>query len=382
MSAFTSFSTVQNVIDAVSQDLRLQLASTVNTAGQPILIDYSNRINKEILRFSRWPFIKSELQYFLTVEGQTDYWIGPKGAGPAGMVDTGLNLIDVDIIQKNSVRDISNQRTLFGVEMNPIGNQFNYKDGQPRQGRPSNFWQDQNDPNIFHLYPGPDNTSTFQPVPTSPILTTVPGGSLLQRSYFVRTTFVDSLGLESTGSLTRSVVNIPAGQLLQVATPILPINQTSSGAIYSSYNVYIGLNEGSETLQPSGPIQLGTNFIEPLTGAVFTGVQVPQANKITTLGAYVIQFRYFKARLNLNDVNQEIQIPDDYFDIFVNGVSALGWKLLSRQDDAQACMSLFKSGLTQMVWDKNLFPSTDFIRPDPATYVNQQNFGILPSTNN
>jgi len=334
-----------------------------------------------MLRFSRWDFLKSETQFFLTAKGQTDYWIGPKNAGPIGMVDTGLGLIDVDRIQKNSFRDVSNGRDIYSLGASPIGNQFNYKSGQNRQGRPSDYWQDHNDPNIIHLYPAADNISTYQPVPSSPVVTSVAGGALPLRSYYVVLTFVDSSGLESNGSIISVERTIPANQVVAVASPTLPFNETTTGVIYSSYNVYIGAQEGSETLQNVSPIELGAPYQEPNTGITTTGVGVPQTNNITPIGGYVMQFRYFKARVTITEVDQLIQIPDDYFDVVINGVSALAWKLLERYDQAQACQQLFKAGLTQMVWDKNLFPDQSFIRPDPATYVNLQNLGIMPATN-
>jgi len=91
-------STVADIIGKVSQDIRSQLA--VTGTGEAILIDYTNRIHKQILRFSRWDFILSEPQYFMTYQGQTDYWIGT-GAPPEGQVNTGLVLTDVDRIQDN-----------------------------------------------------------------------------------------------------------------------------------------------------------------------------------------------------------------------------------------------------------------------------------------
>src|SRR5258707_657078 len=104
--------TVQNIIDGVSQDLRQQLSSATNTTGQPILIDYTSRIQNQMLRRSRWQFILSNLQYFVTELGQTDYRIGPNDARPPGTVATTLNLQDVDKVDLNMVRDLSNFRAL------------------------------------------------------------------------------------------------------------------------------------------------------------------------------------------------------------------------------------------------------------------------------
>ena len=392
--AYVATQTVQNVIDRVSQDLRLQLESTVGATGVPILIDYTNRIHQQMLRFSRWNFILSETLYFMTAYAQTDYWLGPSDACPTNCVNTGLNLIDVDVIAKNTVRDFSNNRPLGAIGAQPIGPNLNFRSGQTRPNQPAAHWQDRNDPNILHIFPGSDNSNSFSPVPNPPIMSSVVGGGLAQRTYFYQMTFVDSLGGESNGSSTGSPVGssegssvpnsggvswtIPAGSLGVVFSPGLDFDSTSSGVIYSSWNLYAGLSEGALTKQNAVPMALGTNWTEPTSGLTTTGPITPTSSTLAPMGGYIIAFRYFKDRVTLTNPDQEIQIPDYYVDVLIDGVSALGWKFLQRADDAQACQALFKQGLTSMVWDKNLFPANQFIRPDPATFVNQQILGYLP----
>ncbi len=392
--AYVATQTVQNVIDRVSQDLRLQLESTVGATGVPILIDYANRIHQQMLRFSRWNFILSEPEYFMTAYAQTNYWVGPADACPPGCVNTGLNLIDVDVVAKNTVRDFSNNRPLNSVGAQPIGPNLNFRSGQTRPGQPAVFWQDRNDPNILHVYPGSDNSNSFSPIPSPPIMSSVVGGALAQRTYFYQITFVDSLGGESSGSSTGSPVGssegstvpnsggvswtIPANSLGKVFSPGLDFNQTSAGVIYSSWNVYAGETEGALTLQNASPMALGTDWTEPTSGLVTNTPITPTSSTLAPMGGYIIAFRYFKDRITLTNVDQEIQIPDYYVDVLIDGISALGWKFLQRADDAQACQALFKQGLTSMVWDKNLFPANQFMRPDPATFVNQQILGYLP----
>jgi len=166
---------------------------------------------------------------------------------------------------------------------------------------------------------------------------------------------------------------------LVVTTPTLLFNQTSNGATYSSYNVYVGTEEGSETLQNNSPITLGTNWTEPTSGITTTGRAVPITSTIQPMGGYIIGFRYYKARPQLSQPSDSLSIPDVYIDVLVNGVSAFAWKFLEKEKQAAASMELFKDGLTSMIWDKNLFPNTDFIRPDPASFVNNQILGILPA---
>lgn len=370
--------TVQNVIDRVSQDVRAQLSSTDNTLGQQTtLIDYTNRIHLQMLRFSRWAFLRAEPQYFMTVFGQTDFWIGSNGSSPNGMVNTGLNLTDVDYIEKDSVRDISNNRILKSFGSQPIGSALNFRSGQTRPQPPRTFWQDHNDVNILHIYPGADQANPFQPVPSPPALSSSVGGALAQRTYFVRLTFTDTNGGESTGSIVSASYVVPASQVLVVQTPVLAFTKTWNGVTYNGYNVYISTSEGTETLQNNSPIALGTNWTEPTSGLV-VGRALPTVNTLQQMGSYLIQFRYYKARKQLSATSDTIQIPDEYFDILIDGVSALTWKLLNQAEQASASNEKFKAGLTSMIWDKNLFPDTDFISPDPSSYVNSQLLGILP----
>src|SRR5579859_6965822 len=285
-----TYSQVSAVINKVSQDVRLQLSANPATAGQPILIDYTNRIHKQMLRFSRWEFLRSEPQYFITVKGQTDYWLGPTGSLPIGMVNTGLNLSDVDKIEKDSVRDLSNSRSLYALGAQPISNGFNFRSGQMRQGIPGNFWQDPNDVNVLHIYTAPDNSNPYRPVPSSPICSSVVAGALPLRSYYVVLTFVDSAGNESSGSTISVNFKPAANTVLHVATPSIPFNQTSTGITYSSYNVYVGTAEGSETKQNVSPIAIGTDWQEPTSGLTTNGGGVPQTNNLEPMGGYVIQF--------------------------------------------------------------------------------------------
>ena len=369
--------TVQNVIDGVSQDIRQQLSSTT-APGQAILIDYCNRIHKQMLRFSRWAFIKSQPQNFITLKNQTDYWIGPKGQAGPGQVDTGLNLLDVGVIKKDQVLDMSNMRKLQSLSIQPLGPSINYRDGQSRPGQPKVFVQDLNTPNVLHIYPGSDNNNAYTPFPASPITLTVAGGALLARTYYVRLTFVDSSGGESAGSDTSINQYISANMLFYVKSPTIPFGANASGVLYNQYNVYIGTVEGGETLQNVAPIAIGTDWQEPTSGLTLTGRGLPTTSTIAKLEGYVMQFEYFKARTVLNATNSVLQISDDYKDIVIQGVQYLAFKLLGKAQEAAASQSAYREGLTEMVWDKNQFPDTDFIRPDPASFINQQILGILP----
>lgn len=384
--AYTTFSTVESIIGKVSQDIRNQLAFSAGSPGISILIDYVNRTHKQVLRFSRWGFLLSEPQYFMTAFGQTDYWIGPSSQLPVGPVDTLLELYDVDKLKKDEVRDFSNDSTLKPLGGQPIGPTLNFRSGQARQDQPRAWYQDWNDPNLLHIWPGPDNENTFQPQPPPPNLSNaLVSGVLPQRTYYVRTTFTDSIGGESQASNISTTITIPVNQLCTVVSPGLKFAANASGILYSGYNVYASLDptlggqaEGNETLQNSSPIAVGTNWTEPTSGLTTTGRSPSTTATIAQMEGYVIGFRYYKTRMDLTVLTQQLQVPNDYDDVIIQGVQYLCWKLLGKKEEAMASQQAYKEGLTEIVTDKNLFPDIDFIRPDSGTFVNQQILGYLP----
>jgi hypothetical protein len=371
------YPTVNDIVQDVAQDVRQQV-TTVQPPQQTMLIDFTNRIHKQMLRFSRWEFLRSDPVFFITTYGQTDYWLGPDAACPNGTVNTNLNLIDVDRIEKDSVRDFSNNNQLKSLGSQPIGWALNQRSGQTRPDHPRTFWQDRNQVNLLHIYPAPDNQNPYSPVPQPPLANTVAGGALALRTYFLRLTFVDSLGGESAGSSVSVSATIPASQLVSVGTPTLYFTQNASGVQYNGYNVYASTQEGTETKQNTTPIEIGTNWTEPTTGLTTTGTIVPTNNTLASMEGYLIQFRYYKDRLDLENLDDTLQIPTDYFDVVVQGVLSYVWRILGRADEAKAAWEMYQAGLKEMIWDKNLFPDSDFIRPDSGSYVNQQILGVLP----
>lgn len=391
--AYTTFPTVQQVIDGVSRDVRQQLSSVIGTPGHHVLIDYTNRIHKQMLRFSRWGFLKSDPLYFLTQLGQSSYWVGPTGAGPAGTVETGLNLQDVYQYKKDSVVDLSNQRALKWLSASPMGPNLIDRTGIGRPGLPAVYCQNLNEPNVLQIYPPPNNENNSTPDPQVPVVTTSVGGALAARLYLLKYTYVDTLGGESTSTTTGAPLYIPANSLGVVKTPAtgifgeIPDAATVAGVSYKRYNVYavqavlvngIPTNEGTETLQNVSPIAFGTDWTEPTSGLTTTGRAVPLVNTLQPIGAYVIKFEYYKNRLKITTADQFLQVPDDYFDVIVNGVTYMAYKLMGKSQEATEMYQLYRSGLTEMVADKNLFPEgVEFIRADSSTYVNTQILGYL-----
>lgn len=357
--------TVQSIISATSQDIRQQLAAS--GADSNIILDYVNRVQLTLLRAVRWNFLlNTDIKYFITEREQTDYWVGPVGTGPAGSVETNLNLTDLDIILRNSVMDITNAQPLEKVEARPFDISLTTSDAQFRPGPPSEWRQDLSTPGLLQIYPAPDNNNQYQPVPQTPYCITTSGGALATRTYYVTLTFVDSLGNEGAPSGREALVTIPANKLLIVNSPVLPYNITTQGVTYNQYNVYASTQTGTETLQNTSPIAYGTNWTEPTSGLTTTG-HTATNNNLTQMDGYIIAFRYYRQRQIVTDASQVLQIPDVYKDIVVAGVNWLTTRFLRLHQEAQMWQMEFQDGIRQMIRDKNLLPrESDYIQPDKA----------------
>lgn len=103
--------------------------------------------------------------------------------------------------------------------------------------------------------------------PASPTLSSVSSGSLPAQTYFVRVAYVDSLGNQGLASPEASLA-VAVNHVVHVASPA-----ASTDAV--SYNVYVSLGTGTETLQNVTPIALGTAWQEPTSGLTATGATPP-----------------------------------------------------------------------------------------------------------
>lgn len=160
--------TVANIMACASQEVRGVLnpnLGATQTQDAQILLDYTNRVSLEILRFSRFTFLLSAPVSFTTVGTQTgattfnnQYWLGPTGENPFGTIDAGLNLVDLDIIKKDTVIDYTNFKRLANSELEPVDREFTVP-GRPR------IWQVlSSNPQVMVLWPPPDRSDTgFSP---------------------------------------------------------------------------------------------------------------------------------------------------------------------------------------------------------------------------
>lgn len=365
--------TVQQVVTSVQTDVANQIG-----VNHPLLLDYCNRISLDMLRSTKWDFLESDVQSFLTRQGVTAYWIGATGSAPAGTFDTGLNLTDVKFIKHGSVYDRSNFRTLGSVTEAPVSAVLSFTDGTSRPGRPAIYRNNIDTPFVLNIFPAPDQQNVQSPQPEPPIVSTVAGGSLPARIYNLVTTFVDALGLESTPAQYSTPLYIPANFLAVVQSPDPIVKTNDAGVPYNTYNVYASTTSfipQNLTKQTVSPISVGTNWTEPVGGLTTTGTTPPGDNLATPLNGYLIQFRYYQLEQPLSSFTQNLQIPDRYFDIVVAGVNWLALKFLQRMPESQEWFQTYKAGIVAMVRDRNQQNRfADYISPDPESLG-----GFLPT---
>lgn len=371
---FTATTTCQNVMDSVARDVRQTLSSTA-TPDTTVLIDYVNRIHQDILRTSKWYFLFSAPQEFVTQLGVTNYWLGPTGAGPSNAYDTGLNLTDIRTVKSKTVYDRSNFCALNHIDEAPLVSKVSFADDTSRPGRPAVWRQSVDSPLVMNIYPAPDNQNTYAPQPEPLIVGTTPGGALPDRIYFVAATFVDSLGGESTAPQAAKIY-VPAGQLLLVQPPMEPLVSGTSGIKYSRWNVYASNAGVTETIfiqsnqltRQASLISTGSTWTEPVGGLTTVGTHPPSFNGVEPIDGYIIEFRYLKLRAQVTTAGQVLQVPDDYKDIMVAGVNAYAFAYLTRPQEAAAWMGKFKEGLVQIIRDINFIPrGSEYIQPDPTS---------------
>lgn len=144
---------LQEVLEQTQQDMRQMLSAGGNST---LLLDYADRIHKQLLRLTEWRFLLSDVKTFQTQVGVTDYWIGPEASLPEGMVDSGLHISDIWRIKQDSVKNTTTGLTLSRIGEAPIGPLASVK-MSPRQYR-----NDSSSPLVLSIYPPPDKVSTIQ----------------------------------------------------------------------------------------------------------------------------------------------------------------------------------------------------------------------------
>lgn len=123
------------------------------------------------------------------------------------------------------------------------------------------------------------------PTPAAPTLTYTAGGSLAATTYYVTITYTDANG-ESAHSAEASIA-VPASNLLVVDTP------PTAAPDANGWNVYAATASGSELLQTSSPVSIGSNWTEPTSGLLQNMPPHPQHLKIVPPYLNTVQDRGF-----------------------------------------------------------------------------------------
>ena len=184
-------------------------------------------------------------------------------------------------LEAGSQLDIGTGTYVFNRTLN-VPNSINIKGGgcsYPGSSEPSPLPIEPNQGIIWVNHPGIgidvaaaavnttfDGFGTFrnQPTPISgppsaPTLSSVAGGTLAATTYYVTITYVNATG--QTYVSAEASLAVAAGYLLSVASP-----PASAGA--TGWNVFVSTATGTETLQNSSPIPIGTAWTEPTTGLI------------------------------------------------------------------------------------------------------------------
>lgn len=148
----------QSIMDCAAQDMRQMLSSSAGDVGTQILLDYVDRVHREICERKRWKFLQSDIKTFTTVAGQSNYFIGI-GSVPSGATDTGLALNDVRSINPAYVVDRTNGRQLFHTDEQPISiDQYWTLNNYPTVWRNDTS----NLGTVVNLYPPPQGVYTIE----------------------------------------------------------------------------------------------------------------------------------------------------------------------------------------------------------------------------
>ena len=259
---------------------------------------------------------------------------------------------------------------LWRTDESPLTRAWQNEDGSYRQGRPREYRNDPGSSDVISLYPAPDQGSLYPMTPYPPVMTTSVSGSLSDRTYFVRVSFVDSAGNESAASDPAARQFIPANSVLVVAPPQPIIATSATGVNYNTFHVYASETENSELRVTTSAIATSTSWTEPDTGLITSGAAFPTSNDIEPLYGYLIEFRYYKDHTPLTATDDNVQVPDEFRDVLVAGVNWLAWRYKGKHTEASLWERDFQIGLQRIIKNQNPWPSGQrFISPDPvATY--------------
>jgi hypothetical protein len=95
-----------------------------------------------------------------------------------------------------------------------------------------------------------------------------------------------------------------------------------------------------------------------------------------------VEFRYYQAKPQLNNLADTLLIPSDYFDVLVAGTNYFTAQFLKDESAQAYWQQEYEAGKVGMIRDKNLFPKgPEFMSPDPSSQGLGAYFGYETSDN-
>lgn len=179
-----------------------------------------------------------------------------------GYVGTSGNYTEVT----NMINTFFSQGSAVGVYLLELGAITTPNDGPAAL----KAWDVAN-PNQIYAYLVPADWDTITP-PGVPTLSQTAGGTRAAQTYYVKVAYVNATG--EIGELSaESTLAVSADFLLTVSSPAASPSITVSGSSgeaseATGYMVYASNTSGTETLQTTTPISIGTSWTEPTTGLV------------------------------------------------------------------------------------------------------------------
>lgn len=305
-------STVTTVIGMCSQDIR-KILDSGSTTDQVALIDYTNRVQLQLLREARWRFLLSGVLQFETVSGVSDYWIGATGSAPV------------------------TSYTLSAVAPNPNGG-----NSAVYTGTTLDTLEEGDEVTVTGFVNAGNNGSFIVEFANATTVILNNGNAIAENHAGTLTISIPDTGLNITN--------------LGVVKPGTVFDRTNSTRLYPTDEAPLGPNFQG--------LSLPSNYRnDQNTPSIFAIYPPPKNN------GYVIEFRYFFAKPQLTLLTDTLLIPDDYLDVVVSGVNWFANLYLRENlNDAQMWKAIYEEGKTGMKRDHNLFPrGQEFIAPDMAS---------------
>lgn len=140
----------------------------------------------------------------------------------------------------------------------------------------------------------------WAPEDSGPDLDSTSGGSLSQRTYYVKHTWYDSTTGQETTASPASTITVPANYLLEVSVPIYPCG-------VGAWRVYASETQGDERLQAYATSRTWT---EPVSGLVPDSAMVPTTNTLKPATRWRLVGSLQERKITANRYSLDLQLEE------------------------------------------------------------------------